>query len=179
MARDGEPIAERAVSQLPGWLFLLTGLTLIALAVLTPAWLACREARHRHAVIEARAEAVARETDRYRQFHTALKARDPLLLERLAYAQLRMKPADARLARPVPGGGEATARQPAAPAMIPIADWLDVPTPRVGEQLDPYEPMNTRLTRLATGTSRWAMLAAGLCCAAGGLLAGAGRSDQR
>jgi cell division protein FtsL len=184
MAKEGDPIAERVLAQVPGWLFLLVGLTLVALAVLTPAWMGCQRSAWRHEVMQARAEAAQREHRRYQQFHTALKQGDPLLLERLAYAQLRMKPTDTRLAgppadSPVPGGSDARPRTgpTGEPAMLPIVDWLAVPMPRVGQQLDPFQPRDTRLTRLATGPSRWVMLAAGLLFAVAGLAGGPRRAE--
>jgi hypothetical protein len=172
--------AERGLTALPGWLFLLAGLALIAAAVLTPTWLQARELAHRHRVLEARAEALGAQRARYEQFHEALKQHDPVLLERLAYVQLRMKPADAKLLAPqqpsaIPGGGEGSDQARLGAAMLPISAWLHVPLPKVGREIPPLQPVDTRLVRLATGHTRHGMLAAGALCAIGGLFSGTGR----
>jgi hypothetical protein len=181
-----QPLAARVLAVVPGWLFLLVGLTLVAIAVLTPGWLDCRRLAWQHALMQAQAQAMERQAQRYAQFHQALKHEDPVLLERLAYVQLRLKPADTRLVRPsepgsprsaIPGGGEqAQPATPAEPARLPIARWLHEPLPQAGQEIAPYQPPQSRLTRLATGDSRFALLAAGLLCGVGGLLAG-GRGE--
>jgi hypothetical protein len=187
MAESEDTLMERALAVVPGWLFLLAGLTMVAAAVLTPSWLASQKLAWQHALMEAQAQALQKQARRYDQFNEALKRHDPVLLERLAYVQLRMKPANARLVLPeqadrwggsIPGGGERATSDP-EPGMLPIASWLHQPLPTVGQEVAPYRPPDSRLTRLATGQSRFLLLAAGLLCGIGGLLMGRSSDAER
>jgi len=187
MAEADDPIGERVLARLPGWLFLIAGLAMIGAVVLTPTWLAADALAGRHALMAAQREAMLEHRERYQHFYTALKRGDPLLLERLAYEQLRLKPRDARPAFPrraddpgqaIPGGGEGRAGFRAGPSMIPVTDWLARPLPQAGSDATIERPRQSMLTRIATGGSRWVLLAAGLLCVAGGLLAGGSSEDS-
>jgi hypothetical protein len=192
MARESTPAAIRVLAKAPGWVFVLAGLALIAAPVLVPPWLASQRVAYQHHVLEQRAEALTRQRERYDQFLSALEAADPLLLKRLAYEQLRMKPAhpenppaEAPGGESVPGGGEqasrdsgGTQRLAADSPMVPVDAWLDRPLPRVGAGIEPYTPPRSRLVRLATGYTRWGMLGAGLLTLAAGLMATGASSEE-
>ena len=168
---------------LPGWLCLLGGLALIALAVLTPAWVSSRSLAQQHQVMAAKARRAEARVERREQFLAALDRGEPLLLERLAYLELRLRPADKR---PLLMRGRASQPEPllspvmakpreATAQLVPAGRFAHRPPPtRLAKQSAVPE---TRLTRLTTGHSRWWLLAAGVLCAVGGLLAGNGRAE--
>jgi len=180
---------EHVTAALPGWLLVSGGLALIALAVLTPAWLSARELGWRQEVLAAQAAALIDQQDRYQRFALALEHDDPVVLERLAYVELGLKPVHKTPLPPVPyrvagdyrftshapgqgsGGGGRELFSPIAAAGS-VDDWLARPLPKVGRELRAYERPNTRLTRLATGRSRFVMLAAGAICLVAGLWPG-------
>lgn len=193
-------VFDRVLAALPGWLLLGAGLALMAAVVLTPAWLDWHKLAWQREVVEAQSEHLAAQAARYERFHVALRRDDPVVLERLAYVELGLKPADKT---PLPGApltpgleeGGSTARHhfagyrlsnglsddatPRRPTVVPptatvgsVDHWLARPLPKVGQELPVYQPPRSRLTRLATGHSRFAMLAAGLACIVAGLWPG-------
>ena len=83
---------DRRVSRLPGWLFLVGGLALIALALLTPAWVDCCQLRWQRDMLGDRVEGWANVKQRCQQYHEALQSDDPVLIECLAFDHLRFKP---------------------------------------------------------------------------------------
>lgn len=50
-----------------------------------------------------------------------------------------------------------------------IEAWLSTPQPVVGRDIAAYRPMNTRLTRLTTGNSRFVLMLVGIVCLLVGL----------
>ena len=163
-----EPTADnQAVAVLPGWLFLFAGLAVVAGVWLTPAWVAVREVRAERDLMRDQLAAMQRQTERYREFERAVLEDDPLVLERLAFTQLRLKPAGVSLPEvEVEGGPRRDAVGFAADASVDA--WLAEPVPA-----PPAAPgasaVNTRLTRLTTGVLRLPLLLAGMACVVGGL----------
>jgi hypothetical protein len=117
----------------------------------------------------------------YQQLNDALNARDPALLERLAFHYLHLKPADktllvdeTRLAAQQLTTGSATGN-PLRTAMgvefsSTVESWVKRPVPRVGVDWPAYRAPNTRLVRISTGRSALAVVAAGMALVAAGLL---------
>jgi len=180
---------------LTGWLPLLGGLALLGMTLLTPEWLGWRELVWQRDMLKLQAESLETQRVSFAQFHEALEADDPVLLERLAYTQLRYKPAGTELindiqltAGPVGapegmagiGGGWAV-----APANLPgqgptdvIESWLASPQPVVGKDIQPLRPINSRLTRLTRGPSRHVLLIVAVLCLIAGLLPDSGEEGE-
>lgn len=176
---------ERIVAPIPGWLLLLAGLALIALAVLVPTWAESRAMQWQLSLVREQAKRMEEQQKSYTDFDSALAADDPVLVERLAFFHLRLKPANAEpLFSPwnatLPPKTNGTTPKPAngmrsigAPAgNVPsVEQLLYKPMPTPGVDFPEYQPVETRLTRLTTKpVTRVLMLAAGICCVVGGLL---------
>ena len=171
---------ETLLTALSGWLPLVAGMTLVGMTVITPEWLGWRELRWQRDMLALQAKGLSEQRAGYAGFYDAVMADDPVLLERLAFTQLHIKPADKRLLDGVGnvwagdkavavGGGltEGTAWTDQGPGEI--ESWLAVPLPVVGRDIATLQPMNTRLTRLTGGRSRYVLLAVGMICLLAGL----------
>ncbi len=156
----------RFMDALPGWLCLMGGAVLLGLFTLTPQWLACREVAWHRDLMRLQATSLDTQLNRYRQFHLALAEDDPVVIERLAFAELRQKPAGQELFDPDPGIllayhgqmllDQGAAGAPAPPLSAPgsIHAWLKVPTPVVGRDLPALPHVESHLTRISTGPFR-------------------------
>lgn len=160
-------LGERVAEQLPGWMFVAVGMSLLGAAVLAPAWWANRDLRWQHAVMRQQAERMEAQAERYAEFEVALAADDPQLIQRLAYSQLHYRPADGEPwiesdARWASYGADRLAMSASVDAALaePAANLRPAP-------LRDRSP--SRLVRLATGTSRLGLLAAALLFVLGGL----------
>jgi hypothetical protein len=152
------------VAHIPGWMFLLAGVVLVSAGLLMPAWLQVRQMQWQHRIMQLQAEQLERQASGYQQFNAALDAEDPILLQRLAYHYLGLKPAGATLI------GESESKRAADPGMVCIVQAsLHHPVPRAGVDLPRPQPNRSRLARLTTGRSRLALLAAGVLCLAAGV----------
>lgn len=179
---------ERVVAPIPGWLLLLAGLALIALAVLVPTWAESREMQWQLGLVREQAKRMEEQQKSYTDFDHALAADDPVLVEKLAFFHLRLKPVNAEplfspwnppmqapsSAKLVRAGQKPGQVQPVgAPAgNVPsVEQLLHKPMPEPGVDYPEYRPVETRLTRLTSKpATRALMLAAGICCVVGGLL---------
>ncbi|MFW6337270.1 MAG: hypothetical protein ACOC3G_09095 [Phycisphaeraceae bacterium] len=169
----------RAAEYAPGLLAVVAGTAVLSAMVLVPAHMEREEVEWRRDVMAAQAGHLASLAERYHDFSRALAAGEPVLLERLAYSQLKMRPAG-KSAVPLgddaePGGAEGYTSTGAAAAMrlddpTDIHAWLSRPLPEVGRELAPHRPVRTRLARLATGRSRIGLVVAGGVLIFGGLL---------
>ena len=164
-AREEPNLWQRSVGETPGWLFIGIGLSLLALTAIVPGWLSCRELAWQRDVMLEQLSRLETQQQRYAAFHAAVDAEDPVLLERLAFTVMRQKPVgkdvlvtEASFGEPILGieGGW-------------IDQWLREPMPVVGLDLPGYSPVNTRLTRISTGTSRLVLMLAGAAALAAGI----------
>lgn len=180
-------LIDYAAAELSDWMFLTSGLTLLALALITPTWLACRDLAFQRDLMAMQLERFETQHERYGNFHAALKADDPILLERLAFTQLGLKPSGKQvLALPdltaygmgrdaVIGVGQTldpvAAYHPDILATSASVDtWLLEPLPKLGIDLTAPRTLDTRLTRLTTKEPlRIGLLAAAIACIAAGL----------
>jgi len=157
----------RLIDALPGWMCVVGGAVLLAMFVWTPQWLAGREIAWQRDLMQAQAEALVEQRDRYATFEAALAEGDPILLERLAFTELRQKrvgqqllapEADVLLARNTEFWPDdpSLAMQPTASATMPgsVHAWLRVPMPVVGQDIKPPAPIQSHLTRIVTGPLR-------------------------
>lgn len=158
------------IDTLPGWLFTAAGAALLAVVVLTPAWLDQHEAAWRLGVMRAQANALASQRNNYETFAAALQADDPVLLERLALTHLNLS---------LEGKHAVRLTQPASAGTADVGAWLAVPQPVIGRDLPAYAPPTNRLVRVATGPGRPALLAIGLACLIGGIFYGPGSRRER
>ncbi len=173
---------ETLLTALAGWLPVLAGGALLGMTLVTPEWMGWRELLWQRDMLVLQSEGLAEQRASYAGFADALAADDPVLLERLALTQLRYKPVGKRLLDGVgqgfgpgvvegevvavgnPGLANGQARSPGV-----IEAWLSTPQPVVGRDIEALKPMNTRLTRLTTGHSRFVLMGVGLVCLLVGL----------
>jgi len=159
---------------------LLGGLTLLGMTLITPEWLSWRELVWQRDMLKLQAESLEDQREQYAAFYDALLADDPVLLERLAFTHLRYKPAGKRLMNdlwlasgPAPGTTGIDAGSAGMPVMPGtnevIESWLATPQPVVGRDIKPLRPINTRMTRLTRGPSRYVLLAVAIICLIAGL----------
>lgn len=169
---------ETLLTALAGWLPLLGGLTLLGMTLITPEWLGWRELVWQRDMLSLQAESLETQRASYSAFHDTLLSDDPVLLERLAFTHLRYKPAGKQLMddlwfvsgpatainsmAAVSGGGGETRGIRGSRAMAGsnevIESWLATPQPVVGRDIQPLRPINSRMTRLTRGPSRYVML---------------------
>lgn len=83
-----------------GWLFITLGCAAIAAATLIPAYVETLDIKEAREVEAIKARILAGEQQRYIDFHRALAEDDPILVERLAMTELRLKPTGTDLAGP-------------------------------------------------------------------------------
>ena len=135
----------------------------------------------RRELMQTQTDRLAEQRDSYDQFHAALTSDDPIVLQRLAYYQLHLKPAGTD---PLASPGGTTSASDSRGAH----DWSDVPTieamlhrplPREGVNCRPPLPPNSRLTRLTSGASRLILLAVGLVFVYVGMLLPIGTEDKK
>jgi len=182
------------LTALAGWLPMLGGMTLLAMVLITPEWMGWRELVWQRDVLNLQAERLETQRASYAQFHDALAADDPVLLERLAFTQLRYKPAGKRLMEDLwavadPGAGPGSGTTAPAPRIAGdggqaygssevIESWLTSPQPVVGRDIQPLREINSRLTRLTRGPARYVLLAVAILCLSAGLLPNDAQSDK-
>jgi hypothetical protein len=170
---------DRLLAPLPGLLLIFAGMLMVGAAVLMPPWLESREMAWTLGLMHAQAEKLSEQAQGYREFNAALAADDPVLLERLAFYELRLKPAgstplvaQARVSTASLRPGRHAPATPIAQAGSPTIDqMLHQPLPRPGVNTPRYQPIKTRLVRLTTGPMRFLVIAAGLLCLGAGLIA--------
>ncbi len=169
---------ETLLTALSGWLPLLGGMVLLGMTVITPEWLGWRELVWQRDMVALQAKGLETQRMSYAGFNDALTADDPVLLERLAFTHLRYKPVDKRLLDGVgseageivavgnglwDGSGDVTGM----PGVIEA--WLAAPQPVVGRDIAALGSVDTRLTRLTDGRSRYVLLAVAMLCLLAGL----------
>ena len=167
----------RAAEHAPGFLAVVAGAAVLSAMVLVPAHMERERVEWRRDVMAAQAGHLASLAKRYHDFSQALAEGQPVLLERLAYSQLKIRPVG-KSAVPLgdaaePGGAEGHTSVLAATRLDDPADihaWLSRPLPEVGRELAPHRPVRTRLARLAMGQSRVGLIVAGGILIFGGLL---------
>ena len=157
---------QRLAAHLPGWVFVISGLTLIGLTVLLPVKRNLDQMQWRRELMRVQAGRMGEQETAYGQFHAALASDDPILLQRLAYYQLHLKPAGTEPLLPPP----ALSSRSATPADSG-SQWQHTPTieallhrplPWEGAGRRPPQPPDSRLNRLTRGPKRLVIMAIGL-----------------
>jgi hypothetical protein len=144
---------------LAGWLLLVAGAATVVIATLTPLAVDAASIRAQRDVLVAEGDRLEAELANYRAFTRAVREGDPLLLQRLAWHDLHLKPAGAR----VLDGVHPMATSP----RTPVEHWLREPA-----TFDPTSPprVHSRLVRLTTGHYRPHLFAIGAFLAAAGVV---------
>lgn len=165
--------ADAVIGGALGWLFILVGCAAIAAAALIPAYfetLDIQQARETEAI---KAQMLAEERQRYVDFHQALIDDDPVLIERLAMTELRLKPTGTEVARHGPSDPLALLVDPSpASAQLALAGQSRVRSienelsrPDLKQQavidVQVQRPRQTRLIIAATGEYRPILAGAG------------------
>jgi hypothetical protein len=159
------------VAHLPGWMFMVSGMVLVAAALLAPAWREGQRMKWQLDLMSLQADALVKQGESYHQFHEALASDDPVLLERLAYLHLRLKPAGTEtLDTQAAAQWLMDARENNRTGAFSIEAMLHQPLPRAGVDYPVPDPPQSRLVRLTTGTYRLAILLVGGLCLAVGLM---------
>lgn len=142
--------------------------------------------------MKLQADGLQTQEQAYRRFFTALKSKDPVLLERLAYHQLRLKPTGVLVFNPPAQAvappehwqreGSAAANDPqmvtpagrgagsAAQFYDTVENWLHTPLPQVGVDYAASPDLSSRMIRLTTGPKRLAVMIGGALCLLAGLV---------
>lgn len=110
--------ADAVVGGALGWLFILVGSAAVAAAALIPGYFDTLDIQQARSVQEINAQMLAQERQRYVDFHKAIRDEDPVLLERLAMTELRLKPVGTQVASRV-------ASDPLALVIEPSRDAID------------------------------------------------------
>ncbi|MEM7682262.1 MAG: hypothetical protein AAF288_09940 [Planctomycetota bacterium] len=166
----------RFVEAAPGWLLLVGGVAVAAIATLAPQVRANGQAARDVQSLRAEAEHLADRRVQHEHLVQAIQAQDPAVMRRLMLDELRVVPAEMDPVRPlVPSlTGFDPGFEP-DPDAGPRA-WIEPAPP---EALPEYVAPDTRMHRLTTGDSRWGLLvAAGLCMAGGFAFAPSRREDD-
>lgn len=163
---DSPGQADAVVGGALGWLFILVGCAAIAAAALIPAYfetLDIKQARETEAI---KAQMLADEQQRYIDFHQALIDDDPVLIERLAMTELRLKPVGTDVAQHAASDPLALVGEPTNAAiqdalagqsqMRSIENELSRPDLKQRAVIDVQleRPRETRLILAATGEYR-------------------------
>lgn len=179
------------MATLPGWMLLLGGAALVAMITLVPPWLECRRLSWQTDVMAIQAQQLVSQQTAYKQFLTALREDDPVVVERMAYYHLRLKPVGTSTLDELNQLNAVQAAvynqlatndyrsQPAAPIAPLNKVWSTLPTIEDLLAKPIYKPSefcptgvvpDTRMVRLATGPARHLMLGLGVLCLFFGLL---------
>ena len=148
---------------MPAWLFLISGLALLACVTIIPAQDRADEARWRSARARAMLEHGRLRLDRYERLEKALDAHDPSLVRSLIASQLNLVPADEVPGGPADGAIVLTSSRPGSDISAMIEpEMVALPARNI---------RTTRLSRLVTDpTSRLWVLGVGVFCCALGLI---------
>ena len=137
---------------LGGWACTIAGTLIIAVTVLAPAWLDVRQLKYEHTILRRQASALDARLENYEGFVDALESDDPMLLTRLAWHHLHLKPASAEVAQGTwaPEGSG-----------VRIDEWMR-PAAAQLPALEPVPPLpDSKLVRLLLGAARPWVLAFG------------------
>lgn len=161
-------LIERILSTLPGWLFLASGLALLAMVVLTEPWQEQDRLQWERDILASQAQRLADQREKHAVFLQAVRQSDPVVLERLAMAELRLKRQGTALLQPAPPASALSEVDDrlALSATAPVEAWLKPAS--MDDPVPPYRPSDRMVFRLTEGPRRQAVLGvAGLCLLAG------------
>ena len=158
--------ADAVVGGALGWLFILVGCAAIAAAAMIPAYFETLDVKQARETEAIKAQMLADERQRYIDFHQALVDDDPVLIERLAMTELRLKPVGTEVAQHQASDPLALVIEPTSVAiqhalasqsqMRSIENELSRPDLKQQAVIDVHveRPRQTRLIIAATGEYR-------------------------
>jgi hypothetical protein len=179
---------DRQLAGLPGWMLMLSGAALLAAAVLIPAWMETRELDWQRRVMEVQVEQLHQQEQLYRGFLEAVESDDPVVLQRLAFSQLHLKPRGSVPMGMVDAGREprtvlfATDVEDIVACSIRVHESMDRRTSasvdaalyrgvsKEGEDFASLPPLQSRLGRVCTGPARFAVAGAAVLCLSASIL---------
>jgi len=188
-------VLDQVLTALSGWLLLCAGLSILAAGVLLPTWRATESLRVQRDQMFEQAQWMQRQRETFSSVREAVVGGDPIILERLAFHHLRLKPENAQLVRvdeqvlqpgypPSYGPITPVAHENALPgfsvlveSLETVDDWALEPMHPAPVATSPAEEPRTRLDRLTSGPTRLLTTGFGLVCLIGGLWFGARPSD--
>jgi len=165
-----------------GWLLFLGGFAVLGAAILLPSWRTARQLAAQRSVLRLQAEHLASQQEAYGRFHEALAQRHPVLLQRLAFGHLGLKPVGTemlgdRYGRSPDGDHSSThAAVALAPADASVGAWLHRPLPPDAARIEgPIGSLvvpdaGSRLGGLPFGAGRVSAMAIGTLALVIGLL---------
>ncbi len=163
--------------QTPSWVMLLAGIVTVAATLLVGPYLENRQLDWQRQVIQQRATVHDSQRQAYDRMLVALKSDDPILLQRLAYHYLRLKPTGARLLTPTNPTTNLRAATTPSPTLAPLGErvttietWMAQGMPPPPVLPAPQTTLDARLVRLTTGPLRPMVAAAGALAIALGLV---------
>lgn len=143
---------------LGGWFMMFGGFAIIAVTVLVPAWRDVSELHRQRELIAREVELLQMQQNNYVELTKAINQNDPLLLQRLAWDQLRQQPIGGQLL-----SHNASAIGPNQ--SLPTVDqWVQASLPPLAMKLsepDRLIAVKSKLMKLITGSSRPWVLAFG------------------
>ncbi len=162
--------------QTPSWVLLLAGIATVAATLLVGPYLENRQLAWQRDVILQRAAVGDSQRQAYDRMLAALASDDPILLQRLAYHYLRLKPAGSHLLtqRDV---SQSHAIAPVGERVTTIETWMLQGMPPQPAPPLPQSGLDERLVRLSTGPLRPMVAAAGALAIALGLVPLTRRKD--
>lgn len=152
-----QPIADQLLTHLPGWLFLVAGVAMVSLTVIMPTRQHLVQLKGQLHQMRTHAKHMGDEESAYQRFHLALRTDDPIVLRRLAYHELHLKPV-----------GSDSMDDPSSSAST-VHDLLSQPQPARPDTIA-LERSPSRLVRLTCGPQRLGLMAVGMMCICAGLL---------
>lgn len=179
------------MATLPGWMLLLGGVAMVAMITLVPPWLECRRLDWQAQVMALQTQQLTGQQIAYEQFLTALREDDPVVVERMAYYHLRLKPVgtstldelqqmqttQAAVYNQLAGhsygmvNGAAVLPLNKVWSTLPtIEDLLAKPLYRPSQYCPAGVVPDSRMVRLVSGPARHLMLGFGVLCLFFGLL---------
>ncbi|MCC6578812.1 MAG: hypothetical protein IT440_00085 [Phycisphaeraceae bacterium] len=173
---------------IPGWLLVLCGAAIFGACLLIPPWKQSKALAWQLDVMRVQAGQIGKELKDYQALERAVEQDDPLLLQRLAFEQLRQKPQGVELMAPpaplLPVGivlptddqkGWSLRYQPSEAGQMlcqpkPVEAMVEHPVPVPGVNCVPPVEVQSTLIRLTTGPLRPVVAALGLVCLSLGLV---------
>ncbi len=169
-------------------MLLLAGMVLLGSGLVVQTWSECRELDWYHRLMLIQERQLTRQEEKYRGFHDALASADPVLIERLAYQVLHLKPVGvAIIPTPAPSPfayppswsvTAADAEPQPSQRADSIEDWLYVPVPQLRVDYPRPQPVRSALVRMSTGTKRLGVILVGAICIGLGLLPASASGSQ-
>lgn len=148
--------------QLGSWLLIAVGLVLIGLPMLWPAYRQWQKVQAEHDQLEMHVEAMQQQVEAYRGYIWAVQRGEPLVLRRLAWHQLHLKP---QTHQPVHGTWRLTELPGEPLPLTPIHKPLRVTVPQ-----PPRIALDSQLDQLLLADVRVLVMALGVMLIGLGLL---------